>query len=78
MRAQRYAYFGRKIKKRDFRSLWITRISAALRDTDISYSKFIWGLRKAQVMLNRKAISELAIWDPDAFNQLVEIAKAQI
>jgi large subunit ribosomal protein L20 len=75
-RAGRFSYFGRKIKKRDFRSLWIIRINAALFDKDISYSRFIYGLRKANVSLNRKAISQLAIEDPSAFNNLIEIAKA--
>lgn len=76
MRAGRYAFAGRKIKKRDFRSLWIIRINAALEDRGINYSKFIYGLKKANVQTNRKVISELAIHDTIAFDQLVEIAKA--
>ena len=76
MRAGKYAFAGRRIKKRDYRSLWITRINAALDDKDISYSRFIYGLKKAKVDLNRKALSELAIADTTAFNKLVELAIA--
>ena len=70
-----YAYRDRKTKKREFRKLWITRINAACREHDISYSKFINGLLKAEVSINRKMISELAISDPKAFKELVEISK---
>ncbi|MFI3313325.1 MAG: 50S ribosomal protein L20 [Eubacteriales bacterium] len=70
-----YAYTGRKLKKRDFRSLWITRISAAVIPFDINYSRFMNGLKRAGVEMNRKAISELAIADPTAFAALVEVAK---
>ena len=76
MRAGRYAFAGRKIKKRDYRALWITRISAALQGKGINYSKFIYGLKKASVDTNRKVISELAISDRVAFDKLVEIAKS--
>ncbi|MBP7461103.1 MAG: 50S ribosomal protein L20 [Candidatus Delongbacteria bacterium] len=66
-----YAYIGRKLKKRDFRSLWIVRINAACRDNQISYSQFINGLKKASIALNRKMLSEIAIHDPVAFTNLV-------
>ena len=70
-----YAYRDRRQKKRDFRKLWITRINAACREEGISYSKFINGLTKAGVTINRKMLSELAIDNKDAFKDLVEIAK---
>ena len=70
-----YAYVGRKDKKSDFRKLWITRINAACRMNNISYSKFIDGLNKAGVEINRKMLSELAIQDMNEFNKLVEVAK---
>ena len=75
MHSGKYAYRDRKQKKRDFRKLWITRINAACRQNEISYSKFINGLSKANVMFNRKMLSELAIDNPAAFTALVEIAK---
>ena len=75
MRSLAYAYRDRKARKRDFRKLWITRINAACRQNDISYSKFINGLTKAGVAINRKMLSELAIADPKAFTKLVEVAK---
>ena len=75
MRSLRYAYIGRKLRKRDFRSLWIARINAATRINGMSYSKFICGLKKAGIELNRKMLSEMAINDPAAFTKLVEIAK---
>lgn len=71
-----YAYRDRKAKKRDFRSLWITRINAAVQDFDLSYSTFIAGLKKAQINLNRKVLSEIAILDPSAFASIVEKVKA--
>lgn len=71
-----YAYIGRKLKKRDFRRLWITRINAAARANGISYSKFINGLKKAGIKINRKMLAEMAVHDKEGFNQLVEIAKA--
>ncbi|KXG77651.1 50S ribosomal protein L20 [Fervidicola ferrireducens] len=73
-----YAYVGRKLKKRDFRRLWITRINAAARANGISYSKFINGLKKAGIKINRKMLAEMAVHDKEGFNQLVEIAKANV
>ncbi len=70
-----YAYIGRKQRKRDFRKLWITRINAATRMHGMSYSKFMGGLKKANINLNRKVLSELAIHNPDDFAKLVETAK---
>ena len=67
-----YAYVGRRLKKRDFRQLWITRISAAVAPHGINYSRFMYGLKKAGIEMNRKALSELAIADPEAFKVLVE------
>ncbi len=78
MKSGQYAYVGRKQKKRDFRRLWITRISAAAKMNGINYSTFINGLKKADINLNRKMISEIAISDPAAFTALVEKAKAAI
>lgn len=75
MRALTESYRGRKEKKRQFRELFITRINAACRLNDISYSKFISGLKKANIALNRKVLSELAVSDPAAFSKLVEKAK---
>ena len=74
-KAGRYAYVGRRRKKRDFRSLWIIRIGAACRAADISYSKFISGLKKAGVDLNRKILADLAASDEAAFAALVATAK---
>ncbi|TET33154.1 MAG: 50S ribosomal protein L20 [Planctomycetota bacterium] len=74
-RAMRFAYIGRKLKKRDFRRLWITRISAACRAEGMSYSRFINGLKKAGIALDRKALSEVAIYDAKAFSDLVQLAK---
>ena len=78
MKSLSYAYVGRKLKKRDFRSLWITRISAACKMNDINYSRFMNGLKKANIEINRKMLSEIAINDPKAFSQLVETAKANL
>ncbi|MBQ6538924.1 MAG: 50S ribosomal protein L20 [Bacilli bacterium] len=75
MKSGKYAYRDRKNRKRDFRKLWITRINAACRLNDISYSKFINGLNKAGVEVNRKMLSELAINDEKAFKALVDISK---
>ncbi len=75
MKSLSYAYVGRKLKKRDFRSLWITRISAACKMNDINYSRFMNGLKKANIEINRKMLSEIAINDAAAFAQLVETAK---
>ena len=75
MKSGQYAYIGRKQKKRDFRALWITRINAACRLNDISYSRFIDGLKKANVTLNRKVLADMAVREPEAFANLVEVAK---
>ena len=77
MKSLNYSYIGRKQRKRDFRKLWITRINAAARINGMSYSKFISGLKKANITINRKMLSEMAINDPAAFAKLVEIAKEQ-
>ena len=78
MKSLSYAYVGRKLKKRDFRSLWITRISAACKMNDINYSRFMNGLKKSNIEINRKMLSEIAINDPAAFTQLVETAKSSL
>ena len=78
MKALSYSYAGRKLKKRDFRRLWITRISAACKMNDINYSRFMNGLKKAQIDMNRKMLSEIAISDPATFTKLVETAKANL
>lgn len=78
MKSLTYSYIGRKRRKRDFRRLWITRINAAARQNGISYSKFMAGLKKANIELNRKMLSEMAISNPSAFAKLVEIAKKEI
>ena len=75
MKSGKYAYIGRRLRKRDFRSLWITRINAACRLNDISYSKFMFGLKKANVKLNRKMLAEMAVNDSNAFAELVKLAK---
>ena len=76
MKSLVYAYIGRKHKKRDFRRLWITRISAAAKMNGINYSTFMNGLKKAEIQINRKMLSEIAINDPAAFTALVEKSKA--
>ena len=76
MKSGNYAYIGRKHRKRDFRRLWITRISAACRANGVNYTSFMNGLKKANIELNRKMLSEIAISDPAAFTSLVEQAKA--
>ncbi|VFB16467.1 50S ribosomal protein L20 [Urinicoccus massiliensis] len=78
MRSLTYAYIGRKQRKREFRKLWIARINAAARLNGLSYSKFISGLKKANIEINRKMLSELAIHDAEAFTKLVEVAKENI
>ena len=75
MRSLQYAYAHRKLRKRDFRKLWIARINAACRMNNMSYSRFINGLNKAGVEINRKVLADLAITDPKAFSDLVEVAK---
>ena len=78
MKSGNYAYIGRKQKKRDFRRLWITRISSGCKANGINYSTFMYGLKKADIALNRKMLSEIAIADPEAFTALVEKAKAAL
>ena len=78
MKSGNYAYVGRKHRKRDFRRLWITRISAACKMNGINYSTFMNGLKKAGITLNRKMLSEIAIADEAAFTALVEQAKAAL
>lgn len=78
MKSLVYAYKGRRLKKRDFRQLWIARINAAARMNGISYSKFMNGLKKAGIVMNRKVLSEIAISDPEGFKQLVEKAKTSL
>ena len=78
MKSGQYAYIGRKQTKRNFRSLWITRISAGCKMNGINYSTFMNGLKKAGITLNRKMLSEIAISDPAAFTSLVEKAKAAL
>jgi len=75
LHAGQYAYAGRKLRKRDMRRLWITRINAALSPYEISYSKFISGLKKAKIELNRKILADLAISDPDTFKAIIEKTK---
>lgn len=75
MHSLKYAYRDRRQNKREMRKLWITRINAACRNNDISYSKFINGLNKAEITINRKMLSEIAINDSEAFTNLVKIAK---
>ncbi|MBQ8883345.1 MAG: 50S ribosomal protein L20 [Oscillospiraceae bacterium] len=78
MKSGQYAYIGRKQKKRDFRSLWITRISAAAKMNGMNYSTFMNGVKKAGITLNRKMLSEIAINDPAGFTAIVEKAKAAL
>ena len=78
MRAQRFAYAGRRMKKRDFRRLWIARINAACHLNDISYSRFMYGLKLAEVALDRKVLADIAVNDPAGFTTLVETAKAKL
>ena len=78
MHSLRYAYVSRRNIKRDYRKLWIRRINAACRLNDISYSKFMYGLKQANININRKMLSELAINDPKAFSDLVKVAKKNI
>ena len=78
MKSGNYAFVGRKLKKRDFRALWITRISAQAKVNGINYSRFMNGLKKAGIDLNRKMLAELAVSDKEAFASLVEKAKAAL
>ena len=78
MKSGNYAFAGRKMKKRDFRALWITRISAEAKVNGINYSQFMYGLKKAGVEMNRKMLSEIAVSDKAAFASLVATAKAAL
>ncbi len=78
MRSLRSAYVGRKLKKREYRRLWISRINAGARMNDISYSRLMDGLRKSGIEINRKMLSEMAIYDPVAFTKLCDTAKKHI
>jgi len=78
IKSGQYAFRDRRARKRDFRSLWVIRISAACDAHGISYSRFMNGLKKASVFLNRKMLSEIAIADPSAFDRLVELAKKHV
>ena len=78
MRSLRYAYIGRKLRKRDFRSLWIARINAAARINGLSYSKFMYGLKLAGVEMNRKVLSDMAINDAEGFAKLAELSKSKL
>lgn len=77
-KGQQYAYRDRKAKKRNFRRLWIVRINAAVRPHDLSYSKFISALKKANVDIDRKALAYIALNDPQAFNEYVKVAKENL
>ena len=77
-RSLRYAYIGRRLRKRDFRKLWIQRINAAVRAEGITYNRFIQGLHLAGIELDRRALAELAVSDPEAFKAIVEQAKAAL
>jgi large subunit ribosomal protein L20 len=78
IRARVYAFRDRRVRKRDFRRLWIVRINAACRMRGLRYSEFIAGLQRAQVALNRKTLANLAVHDPDMFTRLVELARANL
>lgn len=78
MKSFNYAYIGRRLKKRDFRNLWIARINAAARANGMSYSKFMYGLKKANVELNRKVLADIAVNNAQSFAKLVETAKASL
>lgn len=78
MKSLTYAYVGRKLKKRDYRKLWIARINAACKTNGINYSTFMHGLKLAGIEMNRKMLSETAIHNPDAFTALCDTAKAQL
>lgn len=78
MKSLNYSYVGRKLRKREFRTLWIARINAATRMNDMSYSRFMNGLKLANITMNRKMLADLAVNDPAAFATLVETAKANL
>ena len=77
-RALSYAYRDRRVRKRDFRALWIARINAAARDNGLSYSRLIHGLKQADIAIDRKILAQLAVTDPGGFGSLVEKAKSQL
>jgi large subunit ribosomal protein L20 len=77
-RALNYAFRDRRVKKRDFRALWITRINAAARENGLSYSRLIYGLKQAEIALDRKIMADLAVNDPAAFSVIAETAKARL
>jgi large subunit ribosomal protein L20 len=77
-KARQYAYRDRRVRKRDFRSLWIQRINAAVRAHGMTYSQFIFGLSKTEFDLNRKILSEIAISEPETFNEIVNAVKAKL
>ena len=77
-RSLRYAYRDRRVRKRDFRRLWIARINAASRGLGLTYSKFVAGLKKAQIDIDRKVLADMAVNDPAAFGSIVEKVKAQL
>ena len=78
MKSQQYAYIGRKLRKRDMRQLWIARINAGARLNGLSYSKFMFGLKQAGVVMNRKVLSDMAINDAEGFAKLAELAKTKL
>jgi len=78
MKALAYAYRDRRRRKRDFRKLWITRISAASKQNNLSYSHFIHGLKKAKIELNRKILADIAVKEPEVISQIIEIAKESL
>lgn len=77
-RALKYAYRDRKVRKRDFRALWIVRINAASRENGLSYSRLVYGLKKAEIGLDRKILAQLAVCEPAAFSAVVDKAKTQL
>lgn len=77
-RALNYAFRDRRVKKRDFRALWITRINAASRLNGLSYSKFIYGLKQSDIQIDRKVLADLAVSDPNGFTAIADLAKAKI
>ncbi len=77
-RALNYAFRDRRVKKRDFRALWIARINAAARENGVSYSRLVHGLKKAEIVLDRKVLAQLAVTDPTGFSAVVAQAKAQL
>ena len=78
MHSLKYSYISRRLVKRDYRKLWIARINAAARLNDLSYSKLMFGLKKANSSLNRKMLSEIAISDPDSFKKICDLAKSNL